>query len=314
MFRNFKEFQPGSRWMGGIGNFRADVLGQGDVDILTFVNGTSVHRTIRDVLYAPDIGISLLSVGVIAENGAEVHFVESQAIVARNGVPEMIARRVGDTLYLLDIIVLRDGIATVAQPLPASLQEWHERLAHISHRTILKMASSGTVTGLQLPPGSHPPTTRCHECAQAKMSRLPFYPSTTSTSRIGQLIHSDVCGPFQVASIGGALYYVIFRDDHSGFRVVRFLKLKSEVSQCFRDFVNLLHAQTGYLTAVLRSDNGGEYEGTDFQHWLLKRGIRHETTVRYTPQQNGVAERDNRTIVEGARTLLHSKTYLPLYL
>ena len=73
--------------MGGIGNSRAGVLGQGDVDILTFFNGTSVHRTIRDVLYAPKIGINLLSVGFIAEKGAEVHFVDSQAIVARNGVP-----------------------------------------------------------------------------------------------------------------------------------------------------------------------------------------------------------------------------------
>lgn len=84
------------------------------------------------------------------------------------------------------------------------------------------------------------------------------------------------------------------------------------MSDCFRNFVSLLHSQTGNLVTVLRSDNGGEYEGTDFRCWLLRRGIRHETTVRYTPQQNGVAERDNRTIVEGARTLLHSKPFLSL--
>lgn len=176
------------------------------------------------------------------------------------------------------------------------------------------MASSGAVKGLSLPKGTVPPTKRCHDCVKGKMSRLPFYPSTTHSSKIGSLIHSDVCGQFQVPCIGGALYYVTFCDDYSRYRVVDFIKQKSEVADCFRNYVGFLHTQTGHLSSVLRSDNGGEYESIEFKTLLLRRGIHHETTARYTPLQNGVAERDNRTKVEVARTLLHSKPFLPFRL
>jgi hypothetical protein len=95
---------------------------------------------------------------------------------------------------------------------------------------------------------------------------------------------------------------------------VRFIKQKSEVAECFKDFVQLLHAQTGQLVAVLRSENDGQYENNELQIWLRKRGIRPETYVRQTPKQNGVSERYNRTIMEGARTSLHSNKCLPLTL
>jgi hypothetical protein len=118
----------------------------------------------------------------------------------------------------------------------------------------------------------------------------------------------------QVQSIGRASYYVLYHDDSSGFRVVRFIKHKSELAECFKDFVQLLHAQTGQLVAVLCSDNDGEYENNELQIWLRKRGILHETSVRHIPQQNGVSERDNLTVMEGANTLLHSNECLPLTL
>jgi len=112
--------------------------------------------------------------------------------------------------------------------------------------------------------------------------------------------------------MGGARYYVLFSDDCRGFRHVCFIGLKSEVPNFFKNFVSLLHAQTGQLVAVLRSENGGEYESSDFRSWLAKKGIRHETSVRYTPQQKGISERDNRSVMEGARTILYSNKSLPL--
>jgi transposase InsO family protein len=227
----------------------------------------------------------------------------------------MTAERVGRTLYLLNISVMTNDLASIARPIESSIQEWHQRLAHLGYRTIIKMAESGAVDGLNLQPGTQPPLARCHECAVGKMKRLVFLNSSTpKATRIGSLIHSDVCGLMQVSSIGGALYYVLFEDDSSGFRVVRFIKQKSEVATCFKDFVSLLHAQTGQLVSVLRSDNGGEYENHELQAWLRKKGIRHETSVRLTSQQNGVAERDNLTLMEGARTLIHSNRNLPLTL
>ena len=118
----------------------------------------------------------------------------------------------------------------------------------------------------------------------------------------------------QVTSLGGAFYFFNFKYDYSGYRTVRFLKLKSEVAQCFQEYVSQLHTETGQLVCILRTDNGGEYEDTTFQSWLRKKGIRHETSAPRTPQQNGDAERDNRTIVEAARTYLYANRAFPLEL
>lgn len=71
--------------------------------------------------------------------------------------------------------------------------------------------------------------------------------------------------------------------------------------------------EIGNEVVCLRSDNGGEYVGKEFETWLLKNGIRHETTVPYTPEQNGVSERLNRTVLESARSMLHFSS-LPLEL
>lgn len=92
----------------------------------------------------------------------------------------------------------------------------------------------------------------------------------------------------QVNSLKGARYYISFRDDFSGFRVVYFIKEKTEVPECCRNFIALLHTQTSQSVVLLRTDGGTEYLLLD--PWLKKKGIRHETTVRYTPQQNGKAE------------------------
>lgn len=78
------------------------------------------------------------------------------------------------------------------------------------------MAESGVVDGLNLQPGTQLPLARCHERAVGKMKRLVFFTSSTPKStRIGSIIHSYVCGPMQVSSIGFALYYVLFQYDSS---------------------------------------------------------------------------------------------------
>lgn len=274
ILKNFTGISPGSRWIGGIGSARAAVLGEGEVDVLTSINGITQQRCIKNVLYAPSLEISLLSVGVITSKGADVHFIDSDAFISRDGLLEMTAARVGRDLYLLDInIIDSSSTAYVSQPFQSSLQEWHKRLAHLNYRMIIKMAKSGSVTGLHLPDGTLPPTAHCHDCAVGKMTRSSFSSSISPReARIGSLVHSDVCGPMQVKSLGGALYYVIFQDDASGFRQVRFVLHKSEVSSCFKEFVSMLNTQTGQLVATLRSDNGGEYESTDLQSWLRKKG------------------------------------------
>ena len=116
-----------------------------------------------------------------------------------------------------------------------------------------------------------------------------------------------------IATPRGSKYFVLFTDDFSGCRTVYFLKQKSEVADSFKDFVNNLRTETGQQVHTLRADNGGEFTGHQFREWLYTNGIRLETSVPHTPEQNGVSERANKTIMEGTRCLIHAKS-IPLEL
>ena len=117
-------------------------------------------------------------------------------------------------------------------------------------------------------------------------------------------MHSDVCGPMQTQSIGGAKYFVTFIDDYTRCCAVYFMKHKSEVFDKFKEFEATTTIDAGRAIGTLRTDNGGEYLSSAFQNYLKERGIRHELTVPHSPQQNGVSERMNRTLVESARSMI----------
>ena len=118
------------------------------------------------------------------------------------------------------------------------------------------------------------------------------------------LVHSDVCGKMSTKSLGGAEYFVTFIDDKSRMVWVYPIKTKDQVFQKFTEWKALVENATGERVKTLRTDNGGEYTGKKFEQYLIDCGIKHEYTVPKTPEQNGVAERMNRTIVEMARAML----------
>lgn len=117
-----------------------------------------------------------------------------------------------------------------------TLKLWHERLGHICHSTIQRMVREKAVEGLNFLTSSDTPLPLCTGCMKGKMSRLPFPVGRNRATEIGQLIHSDVCGPMQVTSPGGARYYVIFKDDFSGWTVINFIQQKSEVEEKFKKY------------------------------------------------------------------------------
>ncbi|UYV61251.1 hypothetical protein LAZ67_1004109 [Cordylochernes scorpioides] len=114
-------------------------------------------------------------------------------------------------------------------------------------------------------------------------------------------------------SPGGSLYFVSFKDDFSRFRVAYFIRHKSDVLEKFKEFVKRVRTETGNKIKRFRTDNGTEFLNKNFSDYLKSLGIVHELTAPYTPEQNGISERDNRTIVESARCLLHGRK-MPLEL
>ncbi|KAM1631761.1 hypothetical protein ACFX13_019901 [Malus domestica] len=119
-----------------------------------------------------------------------------------------------------------------------------------------------------------------------------------------ELIHSDICGPMQITTLRGNKFFLTFIDDHTRMCWVFFLQHKSQVFNIFKRFKSMVELQSGYQIKKLRSDRGGEYTSLEFSRFCEDMGLERQLTVAYSPQQNGVAERKSRTIIEMARTMI----------
>lgn len=114
----------------------------------------------------------------------------------------------------------------------------------------------------------------------------------------------DLCGPMEETSLGGAKYFLLIKDDYSRFRTVFFLKNKYETADKIHEFIEKVKVNPGYTIKTIRSDNGTEFVNNKVRKIFIDNGIKHQTSVVYTPEQNGGAEREMRTIVEAARTMI----------
>jgi len=171
----------------------------------------------------------------------------------------------------------------------------HNRLGHPSLSKLRKMdVSLSTLSSLQ-----------CESCQLDKQTRASFPSSPNSRSTFPfQLVHSDVWGPSRVSSVFGFRYFVTFIDDYSRCTWLFLMKNRSEVFDIFQNFCAEIKTQFNTFVSMLRSDNAKEYLSTSFKAFLNSQGILHQTSCPHTPQQNGIAERKNRHLIETARTLL----------
>ena len=123
-------------------------------------------------------------------------------------------------------------------------------------------------------------------------------------------IYSDVCGPFDIKGYSQSQYFVTFINGFLHYVRVKPIRSKDEASKVLKEWITCSKIETGEKTNFLRTDGGGKYMGTEFQEWLRFRGMHYEVMNAYTPQENGVAECLNRTILEMMRTIMH-KSDLP---
>ncbi|GKC43488.1 retrovirus-related pol polyprotein from transposon TNT 1-94 [Tanacetum coccineum] len=129
------------------------------------------------------------------------------------------------------------------------------------------------------------------------------YPENTNTEVLHTL-HMDLCGPMRTESINGKKYVLVIVDDYTRFGWVRFLQTKDETPHAIKKFIVKTQRALNATVCFVRTDNGTEFVNTTLDGWFESVGISHETSVPRSPQQNGVVERRNRTIMEAARTML----------
>jgi transposase InsO family protein len=124
------------------------------------------------------------------------------------------------------------------------------------------------------------------------------------TDRPLELLHMDLFGPIAYISIVGSKYCLVIVDDYSRFTWVFFLQEKSQTQETLKGFLRRAQNEFGLRIKKIRSNNGTEFKNSQIEGFLEDAGIRHEFASPYTPQQNGVVERKNRTLLDMARTML----------
>ena len=303
LFSSYTDISNPSSVELGNGN-KTPIQGAGTVHVRIKVHGTSKICILTDVYYVSELGYNLMSVPTLDKKGLTITFSDTKCHISKEGTL-LASGSIYGNLYKLDI----DSSTPIRSKalMAHSLNIWHQRLAHIDHNAIRKMSKNRTVNGLELRNEQEPPTP-CTHCITGKGHRTPFpKQSNTKTSKLLELIHSDVKGPIETKSHGGSRYFITFIDDFSKWTTVYTMKEKSQSFQCFVKFHKFAETHSGEKVKILRTDNGGEYTSNEFQSYLEQNGRVHQPTVAYSPQQNEVAERMNRTLMDLVRSMLHAK-------
>nr|GEY09310.1 putative ribonuclease H-like domain-containing protein [Tanacetum cinerariifolium] len=180
---------------------------------------------------------------------------------------------------------------------------WHQRLSPLNFDTINDLARNDLVVGLSK--FKYHKEHLCPSCEQGKSKRASHPPKPVLNTRQRlHLLHMDLCGPMRMASINGKRYILVIVDDYSRYTWVHFLRSKDEAPAVIITFLKRITVLLQSPVIIIRTDNGTEFKNQVLKVYFDSVGISHQMSSVRTPQQNGVVERRNRTLVEAARTML----------
>jgi hypothetical protein len=323
----FEDISPSSGAIKTAGKNKENIEGIGNASLRVKDKRNKIFEIkLKGALYVPTIGANLLSMTVLYSEGHKLDMKNNLQILFNNNkvtteIPLLNANR----LFLLEVYPNESAFFTSSNK--ANMETWHQRLGHTNYDKIRKLKRS--VEGLEISNDDTDKSTECEICITTKMTKKPFKPSTRKTTRPLELVHTDVIGPLKTPTPQGSRYAISFIDDFSRITKIYLMKEKSETIEKFQYYLadmgtpTTLNASTlkeelkeeekntpmdtyeNFSTIrAIRSDNGGEYTSKNFTELCLKHGIRREFTIPHTPEQNGVAERTWRTLLNMSRSLL----------
>ncbi|GKA12336.1 retrovirus-related pol polyprotein from transposon TNT 1-94 [Tanacetum coccineum] len=193
---------------------------------------------------------------------------------------------------------------------PTQAWLWHQRLSHLNFDYLNLLSKKDVVIGL--PKMKYVKDQLCSFCEVSKANRSSFKTKDVLSSK-GRLnlLHMDLCGPVRVASINGKKYILVIIDDYYRYTSTLFLRSKDETPEVLKDFLTMIQRNLQALVISVRTERGTEFLNKTLNAFFEQEGIEHQTSTPRTPEQNGIVERRNRTLVEAARTML-SASKLPL--
>lgn len=268
----------------------------------TLSNG---NVSFSDVSYVEGLKHNLLSVSQICSLKNKILFDEfAGTILNKEGKPVLAAKRKRN-VYTINMAEAKSlkGLCLYSRSVAEKNWLWHKRLSHLNFKTINKLAKDELVYGL--PTMSYSKDRLCSACEKGKHHKSTFKSKQfSSISEVFQLLHMDLFGPVSIASLGGKRYALVIVDELSRYTWVFFLKNKSEAASEIINFVKRMETLNGKLIRMIRSDNGTEFRNATLESFCEEKGISQNFSAPRTPQQNGIAERRNRTLVEAARSML----------
>ncbi|GJS31729.1 putative ribonuclease H-like domain-containing protein [Tanacetum coccineum] len=300
---DFKDFDGGYVTFGG-GAYGGRITGTGTIK--------TGNLDFDDVYFVKELKFNLFSVSQMCDKKNYVLFTDSECLVLspnfklpdENQILLKIPRQ--DNMYSFDMknIVPKDSLTClVAKATSEESMLWHRRLGHINFKNINKLVKENLVRDLPLKRFENDQT--CVACLKGKQHRAScktkaFNPITKPLF----MLHMDLFGPTFVSSLMHKKYCLVVTDDYSRFSWVFFLTTKDETSEILKNFIKEVENLVDKKVKIIRSDNGTEFKNKVMDDFCREKGIKREYSVARTPQQNGVAERKNRTLIEAARTML----------
>ncbi|GJW96680.1 retrovirus-related pol polyprotein from transposon TNT 1-94 [Tanacetum coccineum] len=264
------------------------------------------------VYYVEGLNHNLFSVGQFCDADLEVAFQKSTCYIRDLKGNDLLTGSRGTDLYS---ITLQDTstpnpICLMAKASSSQAWLWHRRLSHLNFDTINFLSKNDIVIGL--PKLKFIKDHLCSSCELGKAKRKSFQTKTTpSSKRRLEILHMDLCGPMRVESFNGKKYILVIVDDYSIYTWTHFLRSKDETPQVLIDFLKPVQRGLHAQVRTVRTDKGTEFLNKTLHQYFAQEGIEHQTSTARTPEQNGVVERRNRTLVEAARIML-SAAKVPL--
>src|SRR5260370_9313894 len=303
----------------GVGGKIISVLGRGTVKLVAQYGTRKRVLRLDNMSYIPTNKYNIFALGRWNSQGWTYKATDGELILLdRQNIPILKGTNIASHIYKFrlppaDASHLRNEkqfIFSCDEP-KQSWEVWHKRFGHVSYNRLRRLHLKGLVTGFEVDVTT--PTLDCIACTEAKQSRKPYAKQTeTRSQNKGELTHMDLWGKYDILSIAGHQYYLLLIDDATRYTTLYFLKGKHEAARCIKEYMTHMHIR-GTPTHAIRVDCGSEFVNKDLQDWCHSKGMEVQMTAPYSPSQNGVAERMNRTLVELARAML-TGSQLPEFL
>jgi transposase InsO family protein len=259
------------------------------------------HQELAGVYYIPKLTANIVSLGQLDEDAYKI-LIEHGVLRIWDRRRRLLAKvpRSPNRLYILTLAIDRP-VCLAARSSEVAWQ-WHARFGHLGFQGLKELSKGKMVRGL--PPIDHVEQV-CDSCLAGKQRRQPFpTASKFHATRPLELVHADLCGPITPETPGGKKLFLLVVDDKSRYMWLVLLSSKDQAGNAIIRLQARVEAEAGRKLGTLRTDRGGEFTARTFMEYCAEQGVQRHLTAPYTPQQNGVVERRNQTVLGMVRSML----------